>query len=147
VSVSFAADDFYLGASASGSALLYAFAPGGGTFVVGDRSALGAVTFWGARWAKLNSVSGGGAPDAFKGFALVAPARCGVRWTTGPGNSPNPPAGPLPAYMAVLVTSSVTQSGPSISGTTARIVIVQTNAGYKDDPGHAGTGVVVATIC
>lgn len=147
VTVSFAGDNFYLAANASGSALLYAFAGGGGTFVVGDQSAVGAVTFWGAKWSKLNRVSGGDAPDAFKGYALVAPTQCGTRWTTGPGNSPDPPAGPLPAYMAVLVTSSVTKSGPSISGTTTRIVIVKTDAGYKNDPGHAGSGTVVATVC
>ena len=147
VTVSFAGDSFYLAANASGSALLYTFAGGGGTFVVGDQSAVGAVTFWGAKWSKLNRVSGGDAPDAFKGYALVAPTQCGTRWTTGPGNSPDPPAGPLPAYMAVLVTSSVTKSGPSISGTTTRIVIVRTDAGYKKDPGHAGTGTVVATVC
>lgn len=147
VTVSFAGDTFYLAGNASGSALLYAFAGGGGTFVLGDQSAVGAVTFWGAKWSKLNRVSGGDAPDAFKGYALVAPSQCGTRWTTGPGNSPDPPAGPLPAYMAVLVTSSVTKSGPSISGTTTRIVIVKTDAGYKNDPGHAGTGTVVATVC
>jgi hypothetical protein len=147
VTASFAADDFYLAANASGSALLYAFGAGTGTFVVGDQSAVGAVTFWGAKWSKLNRVSGGDAPEAFKGFALVAPTQCGVRWTTGPGNSPDPPAGPLPPYLAVLVTSSVTKSGPSISGTTTHIVIVKTDAGYKDDPGHAGTGTVVATVC
>ena len=147
VSVSFAADNFYLAAGASGSALLYGFAAGGGAFVVGDQSVVGAVTFWGANWSKLNRVSGGDAPDAFKGFALVAPTQCGVRWTTGPGNSSDPPAGTLPAYMAVLVTSSVSKSGSSISGTTTHIVIVKTDAGYKNDPGHAGTGTVVATVC
>jgi hypothetical protein len=147
VTASFAGDTFYLAANASGSALLYAFGGGGGTFVVGDQSASGAVTFWGAKWSKLNRVSGGGAPDAFKGYALVAPTQCNTSWTTGPGNSPDPPSGPLPAYMAVLVTSSVTKSGPSISGTTTHIVIVKTDAGYKNDPGHAGTGTVVATVC
>lgn len=146
-SASFAGDSFYLAANASGSALLYAFAAGGSTFVVGDQSAVGAVEFWGAKWSKLNRVSGGDAPDAFKGFALVAPTQCGTRWTTGPGNSSDPPDGPLPAYLAVLVTSSVTKSGPTISGTTTHIVIVRTEAGYKDDPGHAGTGTVVATVC
>ena len=147
VTVRFAGDSFYLAANASGSALLYAFAGGGGTFVVGDQSAVGAITFWGAKWSKLNRVSGGDAPDAFKGYALVAPTQCGTRWTTGPGNSPDPPAGPLPAYMAVLVTSSVTKSGSSISGTTTHMVIVKTDAGYKNDPGHAGTGTVIATVC
>jgi hypothetical protein len=146
-SASFTADNFYVGAAASGSALLYSLAPGGGSFVVGDQSAVGSVTFWGAKWSKLNRVTGGEAPDAFKGFALVTPMTCGSRWTTGPGNSPDPPAGTLPAYMAVLVTSSVAKSGSSISGTTTHIVIVKTDAGYKNDPGHAGTGTVVATVC
>jgi hypothetical protein len=144
---SFAGDNFYRAATGSGSALLYGLATGGGAFVVGDQSAAGAVTYWGAKWSKLNRVSGGDAPDAFKGFALVAPAQCGGRWTTGPGNSPAPPAGPLPTYLAVLVTSSVTKSGPSLSGTTTHVVIVKTDAGYKNDPGHAGTGTVVATVC
>jgi hypothetical protein len=131
----------------SSAALLYSFAKGTSTFVVGDKSATGAVTFWGAKWSKLNRVSGGAAPDSFKGFALVAPATCGATWTTGPGNSPDPPAGTLPQYMAVLVTSSVTKAGSSISGTTTSIVIVKTEPGYKNDPGHAGTGTVVATVC
>jgi hypothetical protein len=147
VMASFAGDDFHLATSASISTFIYALPPGGSTFVVGDQSATGAVTFWGAKWSKLNRVSLGDAPDAFKGFALVAPLTCGTRWTTGPGNSPDPPAGTLPAYMAVLVTSSVTKSGSSISGTTTHIVIVKTDAGYKNDPGHAGTGTVVATVC
>jgi hypothetical protein len=147
VTVSFAGDTFYLAAYASGSAVLYAFAPGAGTFVVGDQSAVGAVAFWGAKWSKQNRLSGGAAPDAFKGFALVAPAQCGVRWSTGPGNSPAQPAGALPAYMAVLVTSSVTKAGSTLSGTTTHIVIVKTDAGYTNDPGHAGTGTVVATVC
>jgi hypothetical protein len=139
--------ELYLPSNArSTTALLYAYAKGNSTFVVGDLSTTGAVTFWGAKWSKLNRVSLGDAPDAFKGFALVA-GTCGTRWTTGPGNSPDPPAGPLPAYMAVLVTSSVTKSGSSISGTTTHIVIVKTDAGYKNDPGHAGTGTVVATVC
>jgi hypothetical protein len=34
-----------------------------------------------------------------------------------------------------------------ISGNAVEIVVVQTNAGYKNDPGHAGTGTVVAVVC
>lgn len=147
VTASFAGDDFHLATSASISTFVYAVPAGGSTFVVGDQSATGAVTFWGAKWSKLNRVSGGAAPDAFKGFALGASVTCGTSWTTRPGNSPDPPSGTLPSYMAVLVTSSVTKSGSSISGTTTHIVIVKTDAGYKNDPGHAGTGTVVATVC
>jgi hypothetical protein len=128
--------------------LVYAFAPGGGAFVVGDQTATGSVTFWGSQWAKLNVLSGGSAPSAFKGFALfpTTPA-CGVHWSTDPGNSAPPPAGPLPAYMAVIVTSSSTKSGSTISGNTVDMVVVQTNPGYDSNPGHPGTGTVVATIC
>jgi len=106
------------------------------------------VTFWGAQWWKLNSLSGGAAPASFKGFALSpATPSCGASWTTGPGNSPNPPAGPLPDFMGVIVTSSVSKSGSQISGNTVHMVVVQTDPGYSNNPGHAGTGTVVAQIC
>lgn len=128
--------------------LVYALAPGGGTFVAGDKSASGTITFWGAQWSKLNALGGGPAPSAFKGFAVSSstPA-CGATWSTDPGNSSPPPAGPLPAYMAVIVTSKATKHGSQISGDTVAVVIVRTNAGYRGDPGHAGTGTVVATLC
>ncbi len=130
--------------------LVAQFAPGGGSFVIGDgNSAVGtAVTFWGAQWWKLNTLSGGAAPASFKGFATnpAAPA-CNIDWSTDPGNSAPPPAGPLPAYMAVIVTSSSSKSGSQISGNTPHIVVVQTDAGYDSNPGHAGTGTVVAQLC
>ena len=122
----------------------------GGNFVIGDRNAAvgTAVTFWGAQWWKLNGLSGGAAPAAFKGFEdSPAVAQCQATWTTDPGNSTPPPAGPLPAYMAVIVSSSISQSGSTISGNTPHIVIVKTNPGYDANPGHAGTGTVVATVC
>ena len=123
----------------------------GGNFVIGDgNSAVGThVTFWGAQWAKLNTLSGGPAPSAFKGFEdnpNTAPA-CGTNWTTGPGNSPPPPAGPLPAFMAVIVSSSISKSGSTISGNTPHVVVVQVNSGYAPNPGHAGTGTVVGVVC
>jgi hypothetical protein len=140
-----ATDDAGNSASGSASYLVYAGSRGG-SFVVGDGSASGAVTFWGAQWAKLNSLSLGAAPDAFKGFTASA-AVCGGTWTTGPGNSPAPPAGPLPSYIAVIVASKATKSGSTITGTRAHVVVVKTNGGYDGNPGHAGTGTVVATIC
>jgi hypothetical protein len=137
-------------ATASTSTVVYADGPGdggnGGAFVLGDRTAKGFVTFWGAQWASLNALSGGSAPSAFKGYAAVA-GGCGSAWTTGPGNSANPPAGPLPAYIAVIVTTKATKTASQIGGTVAHIVVVKTNAGYAADPGHAGTGTVVATVC
>jgi hypothetical protein len=130
--------------------LVFAFAPGRGGFVVGDgNSAVGtAVTFWSSQWQKANSLSGGAAPAAFKGYALnPATPACRTSWSTDPGNSAPPPSGPLPAYMGVIVSSSITQSGSQISGDTPHIVVVKTNPGYGPAPGHAGTGTVVAQFC
>jgi hypothetical protein len=128
---------------------LIPMAPGGGAFVIGDQSsALGAsVTFWGAQWSKDNAVSGGSAPASFKGFAEGPVSLCGSTWSADPGGSTPPPAGPLPDTMAVLVSSSVSKSGPNISGNTAGVVLIQTNPGYGPDPGTAGTGTVTAVLC
>jgi hypothetical protein len=46
-----------------------------------------------------------------------------------------------------MVTSSASKSGSTVSGNTVSVVVVKTNAGYDSNPGHAGTGTVVATIC
>jgi len=132
------------------SVLAFAFAPGGGSFVIGNKNSANgtSVTFWGARWSKLNSLSGGSAPASFKGFA-EAPATptCGAAWSADPGNSTPPPAGPLPAFMAVIVASSASQSGSTDSGDTVHIVVVHTNPGYQGNPGHPGKGTVVAQVC
>jgi hypothetical protein len=137
-------------ATATCQTLVFAFAPGGGSFVIGDKNAVigNSVTFWGAQWAKDNSFSGGSAPHSFKGFAdnPTTPS-CGGGWSADPGNSTPPPDGPLPSFMAVIVTSSDDNSGSTISGKTVHIVVVQTNPGYASNPGHAGTGKVVAVVC
>jgi hypothetical protein len=123
----------------------------GGSFVIGDLNAVvgSQVTFWGAQWAKSNSLSGGPAPASFKGFAQSVGANlpaCGAAWTTDPGNSSGPPAS-IPSYIAVIASSSITKSGPTIAGNTQQVMIVKTNPGYASNPGHAGTGTVVAVIC
>lgn len=123
-----------------------------GAFVISDTNAAlrTGVTFWGAQWAKDNVPSGGSAPNSFKGFAnttSTSPPSCGGRWTSNPGNSSGPPAGPLPQYMAIIVSSWVTQSGSVESGNILHIVVVKTNSGYQSDPGHAGTGTVVGVVC
>lgn len=122
----------------------------GGNFVIGDKNAANgtSVTFWDAQWGKLNTLSGGAAPPGFKGFEdQPALPKCGQTWTTDPGNSTPPPAGPLPAYMLVIVSSSVSKSGSSLAGNTVHEVVVKTKPGYAPDPGHPGTGTVVAQIC
>ncbi len=125
----------------------------GGNFVLGDQTVAAAgpgapVEFWGAQWAKDNALSGGGAPNAFKGFENdpTAVACTTASWTTGPGNSAGPPA-TIPTYMAVIVSSSVTKTGSTIAGDVVHMVVVKTDPGYGPNPGHAGTGTVVATIC
>lgn len=142
-------DDGGSTATAVTHVIVFAFAPGG-DFVIGDQNSANgtAVTFWGARWAKSNSLSGGSAPSSFKGFEdSTSPPMCGTGWTTDPGNSTPPPSGPLPTYMGVIVSSSISQSGSTIAGDTPDIVVVMTNPGYAPDPGHAGTGTVVAQVC
>jgi hypothetical protein len=142
-------DDGGSTAEATSTVLIFGTAAGG-NFVIGDlNAAIGSpVTFWGAQWAALNSLSGGPGPASFKGFEdSPATAACGTSWTTDPGNSTPPPAGPLPEYMAMIVSSSVSKSGSEISGDTPHVVVVKTNPGYAPNPGHAGTGTVVAQIC
>jgi hypothetical protein len=107
------------------------------------------VTFWGAQWDKANHLSGGSAPSSFKGFANVLnpnPPSCGGTWLSDPGNSCNPPDS-VPAFINVIAASSVTKSGPVISGNGPKMVIVKTNPGYGPAPGHTGTGTVTAVIC
>lgn len=126
----------------------FSFAPGGGSFVIGYQHAgIGdRVMFWGAQWPQNNLP--GAHSRSFKGFARAprTPA-CGVNWTTAPGNSAPPPAGPLPTFMGVIVTSSINKSGSAISGNSIHIVVIQISPGYSANPGHMGAGTVVAQIC
>ena len=144
----FAQDAYYLASSDSASTIVYAF-PSRGAFAVGDASATpGApVTFFGAQWGSNNSLSGGAAPNGFKGFATKPgnPPTCGASFTANPGNSGSPPTS-VPSYMGTLVTSKVTKSGSDIVGTITRIVVVKTSS-YGPSPGAGGTGTVVAVVC
>lgn len=127
---------------------VFSYTPGG-VFVIGNLTphAPGAkVYYWGAQWAKKNSLSGG-APSSFKGFEnTVATSTCGATWSTNPGNSSGPPA-TISKYMAVIVSSQVTKSGPTISGDVKEVVIIYTDPGYAANPGHEGTGTVLYTLC
>ncbi|HKP38466.1 MAG TPA: LamG-like jellyroll fold domain-containing protein [Pyrinomonadaceae bacterium] len=124
--------------------------PSGGAFVIGDNVnlATGAtVYFWGAQWSQNNPMSGGAAPNSFKGFenGSQQPA-CGGTWASQPGNSSSPPPA-VPQFMAVIVSSSIQKNGSVITGNVRKIVIVQTNPGYGPSPGQAGTGKVVSVYC
>ena len=150
----FLGDTFYLPSSDTATVTVFAF-PARGDFVLGDLTVAAAtpatdVTFWGAQWASLNALSGGAAPDAFKGFAAAfntSPPSCGSTWTAGPGNSIKPVSPPLPSLMAVVVASNITKTGNTISGNVSKIVVVTPNPGYDTNPGHAGTGKIVAVFC
>jgi hypothetical protein len=158
LTATFDGDTYYLPSSDSAEVIVFAF-PSKGAFVLGDSTVAEApadstVTWWSDEWSLKNDVSGGPAPEAFKGFAgsvtslpTTTPANvCGTAFDTRPGNSP-PPTSEVPEYMGVLVADSVTKSGATIEGTWAQIVVVETNAGYQPDPGHPGTAKVIATFC
>jgi hypothetical protein len=150
VTAAFAGDPFYEPSADTEPTLIFEFATGG-SFVVGDLgpgTTLGAqVTFWGAQWDKRNTLTGGPAPAAFKGFEdSAAPPTCGVTWTTSPGNSSKPPA-TVPSYLGVVVSSSVGKSGSAITGDSVHLVVVQTDPGYQPNPGHDGTGKIVGVFC
>ena len=49
--------------------------------------------------------------------------------------------------MGVIATSAASKHGSQISGDIAHIVVVKTDPGYAGNPGHAGTGTVVAQAC
>ncbi len=148
VTATFAGDAFYLPSSASATTIIFAFLDHG-SFVLGDQTASGSVEFWGHDWSRRNVLSGGRAPASFKGFASTIstnPPACGDTWTSRPGNSSRPPD-TIPPFMGVVVSSSITKSGSTISGNAPEIVVVQTDPGYAPDPGHPGTGTVVAVYC
>src|SRR5207237_4314607 len=71
VAANFAGDAFYLPSSASATTIIFAFLAQG-AFVLGDQTAVvgpNTVEFWGDDWSFENVLSGGIAPNSFKGFA------------------------------------------------------------------------------
>jgi PKD repeat protein len=158
VTASFGGDSYYLGSSDTKSVIVFAF-PSRGAFALGNLSVAGALptstlTWWSDSWASLNGVGAGLTVNSFKGFAekvmtlpTTSPASvCGSTFVTSPGNSA-PPTSEVPSYMGVVVTHSTNKSGSSISGLWSKIVVVRTNPGYAPNPGHPGTGTIVATFC
>ena len=73
LNVAFGGDMYYLPSSKSAPVIVFAF-PSRGAFVLGDATVSSAtanstVTWWGDSWWTANRLSGGIAPDSFKGFA------------------------------------------------------------------------------
>jgi large repetitive protein len=152
VKADFGGDSYYLpSADATKNVIIFAF-PTRGIFVLGDQTATSApatVTFWGSEWAKQNTLTGGSAASAFKGFAdspSTNPPACGGTWTSSPGNS-SAPVDSLPAYMGTAISTSITKHGNTISGNITKIVVILTDPGYASNPGHPGTGTIIATYC
>jgi RHS repeat-associated protein len=120
------------------------------------------VNFWGSQWA--SQVTGGDyqANPSFKGYAVPAATPVGICepaartsgsplldsscWTSKPGNS-KPPA-TLPAYIGVIVSTSIAKQGSTIYGNVAALLVVQVDPSspYGSDPGHPGYGTVAAVI-
>ncbi len=102
--------------------------------------------FWGAQWAK--QVLGGNwtANPSFKGYADSADLVKKV-WTTRPGNSCNPPDS-VGSYIGVIITTQTTKQGSTISGNIAKIGILKVDdpSAYGPNPGHDGSGVLVAIV-
>ena len=71
---------------------------------------------------------------------------CGGTWTTGPGNSPHPPVS-VDGTIPVIISSAITKNGDTISGNIVGFGTVATNPGYGPNPGHPGTGTIVASSC
>ena len=148
VSDSFAGDAFYL-RKAHRPTRSCSNGPSGNFVISNGNSGVGVkASFVRSQWESANSVSGGNAPPAFKGFAGIpaGPTTCGGRFNASPGNS-TPPPDSVPSFTPMLVTSSVIKNGDTIMGTKPSIVVVQTNPGYGPAPGHAGTAQVVAVLC
>jgi hypothetical protein len=137
ITARFDGDALYTSSGATEPVLVYAM-PAGGTFVIGDASATGAVTFWSPSWALENTLSGGPAPASFKGFATT-PVDGG--WLASPGFDHAPDL--APEWMAALVASRVTKAGGTITVATTGMVVVHVTT-Y--DAHLAGQGSVVATI-
>jgi outer membrane protein assembly factor BamB len=153
VSASFAGDAYFKPVStAPVTTSDYAYTGSSGAFAIGNGNATvgNSVTFWGNNWSTSNTLSGGTAPSAFKGFVQNPspnPPTCGGTWTTPTGNTSTPP-GSVPQYMAVVVTSRVTlTNSTTAAGNVVEIVVIATNPGYDGNPGHAGTGTVLGIIC
>jgi hypothetical protein len=132
--------------------VLVGAAGAGGNFVIGYNSEdVGdTATFWGFNWRTFNHVRAGSVPSSFKGWEdQAALPACGSDWTTSPFDSATPPpAAPLPAYIVTIVTDRFrSTSSHSYVGSTAHLVIVKTNPGYRPFPKYTGTGTVVATVC
>ena len=150
VTASYSGDGKYQPVSESKNVIVFAY-PSSGAFVISNKEATvnNHVTFWGSQWSKENNLGSSKAVLSFKGYADktdASDAECKGSWQSSSGNSSHPPK-EIPAYMAVLTSSTITKSGSTLSGDVKDIVIVKIDPGYDHDPGHSGTGIVLGSFC
>jgi hypothetical protein len=156
VTAAFAGNTSYLASGATGKVIVFAYTRHG-TFVVGNESAGDllpgpSVTFWGPQWAQRNQLSGGSAPTAFDGFEeSVAPPECSAlhKWSARPSAMRGPWRQRLhvPAYTAVIVSSSITAHRWFISGNMVDVVIVAVTPRHGFSRFSPRTGTIVAALC
>ena len=101
-------------------------------------------TFWGAHWADQVSAGDFAANSSFKGYATEV-STTNDTWESRPGNSSRPPSS-VPTYMGVIVSTHIQKDGSVISGNIAGIGVLRVTdpSAYRPNPGHAGTGVLLA---
>lgn len=116
------------------------------------------VTFRGPQWSR--QVTGGNytAGHSFKGWAANVK---GSSWTTNPGEDSGDrdrdgtggPPEDVPAFISVIVSTSITRTGHVINGNIAEIAVVQVDSSRprdkrdrEGDIHDSDTGVVVAII-
>jgi len=155
LAASFAGDADYLASAATNQAHLYVYQPTHFVIWGGNPPGTSAnpnvtvgldYTFWGAQWSR--QVTGGAyqGTSSFKGYADGFSSD-GQSWTARPGNSSKPPTS-VPTYIGVIVATKITKSGSTISGDVAEVVVLKVDDpnAYAPNPGHSGTGVLVAAV-
>jgi hypothetical protein len=124
-----------------------------GNFVIGDLEAVvgNHVTFFGRHWADHNSLSGGPAPEDFKGFAQHPnpdPAQCGGTWS---GQNQSHP-GNVPRFITAIASSRITESASdsTFMGDIPILVVIRTDDepdAVNSDEDESLTGTVIGIAC
>jgi Big-like domain-containing protein len=150
LNANFAGDTFYK-PSAAAAQTLFVFQTtqfviwGGNAPTLADAVKVGQdYNFWGAQWDKQVTAGDYQSNGSFKGFAEQV---SGAAWTSDPGNASDPPAS-VATYIGVIVSTHIAKNGSVESGNVAEVVVLKVDnpAGYQPNPGHPGSGVMVAVV-
>lgn len=150
LNANFAGDTFYK-PSAAAAQTLYVFQPtqfviwGGNAPNLADAVKVGQdYNFWGAQWEKQVTAGDYQSNGSFKGYADQV---SGATWTSRPGDASNPP-GSVATHISVIVATHVAKDGSVESGNIVETVVLKVDnpAAYQPNPGHPGSGVMVAVV-